>query len=428
MSEEPRNRVLGIEIQHIFVSEISSQVSLAADNARRLLASINFNLESRGNKQALLARFNVRDAILNAPASIRQALVNAGFGLNTQNSFNNPNAHPEYSVFNIEALNRLSQQADEGNWTQDARQRAVFDLHRFMSSVNDSGFPPVQGTSKAQFDQAWAAWRQDSNGEFRNYAALNAQDAQAIDSFISSFDATPIDVKADGTSTGDNRQLRAEAAEALYDAAQSVLTPEELANARKNLDRGNVTAALTSIVSSLQRRSFTPVLGHQIAAENAAASLLPELPDGIDFEGLTDTLVSVFETVIPYANAFTARLSDLGDDLIATMGKSVNAMLVGLGGNAIGDIVEFLNVAYEPIKKGFQTGDWSDFGEVVLQHGVGAAISAVLVIGIYGDSAFNKCRPHACSTKMLATTVDFRSQSHGRTSIEFARKHFSIAV
>jgi len=87
------------------------------------------------------------------------------------------------------------------------------------------------------------------------------------------------------------------------------------------------------------------------------------------------------ETIAPYADSMADSVADLGEGLIETIGKSINSMLVGLGGNAIGDIVEFLNVAYEPIKKGFRTGDWSDFGETVAQYGVAAAVSAVLVIG-----------------------------------------------
>ncbi|MDZ4308260.1 hypothetical protein [Allopontixanthobacter sp.] len=57
MTEDPRNRILGVETQHIFVSEIAN--SPAAENARALLASINFNLESSSNKVVLLARTNV---------------------------------------------------------------------------------------------------------------------------------------------------------------------------------------------------------------------------------------------------------------------------------------------------------------------------------------------------------------------------------
>ena len=63
------------------------------------------------------------------------------------------------------------------------------------------------------------------------------------------------------------------------------------------------------------------------------------------------------------------------------MAKSTNAIVVGVGGHFIGDAVEFLNVAYPAIKKGFQTNDWSDLGEAVVQHGIAAVVSALLVTG-----------------------------------------------
>tara|TARA_B100001179_G_scaffold229388_1_gene215026 strand:- start:655 stop:801 length:147 start_codon:yes stop_codon:yes gene_type:complete len=46
MSEEPRNRVLGVEIQQIFVCQIKSSPDAA--EAYALLRSINFDLELRG--------------------------------------------------------------------------------------------------------------------------------------------------------------------------------------------------------------------------------------------------------------------------------------------------------------------------------------------------------------------------------------------
>ncbi|MGL5838596.1 MAG: hypothetical protein ACRCY3_08865, partial [Sphingorhabdus sp.] len=371
MSEDPRNRILGVEVQHIFVSEIANSDSAARGYA--LLQSINFNLESRSNKVALLARNNVRDAILNAPNAVQEVFIDAGFGWNTQNSFNNPNAHPEYNAFNIEALNELARDADAFGWDRQAKERAVFDLHRFMASINDSGFPPVQGSTQAAFDQAWAAWRGN-----RNYASLSAADAQAIDTYSSSFIIT----------AATNTEVRADAAQALYDAAADILTDDERSYAQTHLQKGNITAAFTALIYDLQSRSSSPVVGVEVAAEGWAAKLSAIIPDFIDFDALYDKLKSIFGTVAGYADSLADSVSALGDDLIASMGKSVNAMLVGLGGNAIGDFVEFLNMAYEPIKKGFKTGDWSDFGATVAQYGVAAAVSAVLVIGSVAVASF----------------------------------------
>ena len=64
MSEDPRNRVLGVEIQQIFVCKIKSSPDAA--EAYPLFQSINFDLASRGNKQAL---------------------IDADFGWNTQSSY-----------------------------------------------------------------------------------------------------------------------------------------------------------------------------------------------------------------------------------------------------------------------------------------------------------------------------------------------------
>lgn len=71
--DDPRNRRLGVEAQHIFVSEIARNDTAAKGFA--LLQSINFNLESRSNKVVLLARPNVRDAILNAPDAIQEVFI-----------------------------------------------------------------------------------------------------------------------------------------------------------------------------------------------------------------------------------------------------------------------------------------------------------------------------------------------------------------
>ena len=75
MSQDPRNRILGVEVQHIFVTAIETRISDEADRARAFLQSIGFDLESRSNKVALLARVNVRDAILNAPDEVQQVHV-----------------------------------------------------------------------------------------------------------------------------------------------------------------------------------------------------------------------------------------------------------------------------------------------------------------------------------------------------------------
>ena len=95
MSDISRYVNLRFEIQHLFPSEIRSNTSDAnAVRANQFLVDVGFDLESRGNKMALLATPAMRDALLNAPEAVQQAFRDAGFGFNTQNSYRNPNAHP----------------------------------------------------------------------------------------------------------------------------------------------------------------------------------------------------------------------------------------------------------------------------------------------------------------------------------------------
>ena len=70
MSTLQRKRWLRFEIQHIFVSELGK--GDFSKPARDLLAEVGFNLESRGNKMALLSSPESRDAIRNAPQNVQQ--------------------------------------------------------------------------------------------------------------------------------------------------------------------------------------------------------------------------------------------------------------------------------------------------------------------------------------------------------------------
>ena len=96
---------------------------------------------------------------------------------------------------------------------------------------------------------------------------------------------------------------------------------------------------------------------------------------------------ALFKKIGLYADKFAANIKAFGETALGSAAKSVNAMLVGLGGHAIGDIAEFLNMSYEPIKKGFQTGDWSDLGRTAIQYGASAVVSAVLVVGSIAATA-----------------------------------------
>lgn len=369
MTDGTRYINLRFEIQHLFPSEIGK--ADAAVDARRLLNSINFDLELRGNKMALLASPAMRDALRNAPESVQQAFTDAGFGWNTQKSLGNPNAHPEYNEFIIATLGALSNEADIADWDTTARERAVFDFHRYITQINFEGFPPVQGTSAQVFAEGWALFRGG-----KDYSDVSTYDESVIDAYKNSYDVTLID-----QGTGDNTQMRREVGENLFSGLVGDLTGEELANAQKNLDAGNVTQAVSSLIHDAQLRSSTPVIGNTVAAEGWAAKLWPELSEYFDFDDLIGKIEGVFDYIASVGDVLGEKISDLGKFVFDAAGKAVNSILVGVGGGLIGDVVEFLNAVYEPFKKAISTGDWGEVWTVVGQYGVAAVFSGLLVAG-----------------------------------------------
>jgi hypothetical protein len=60
-------RQLNWQVQHIFVRELAVLGTDEAIQARRMLASAGFNLESIGNKMGLLVSPQMRDSIKSAP-------------------------------------------------------------------------------------------------------------------------------------------------------------------------------------------------------------------------------------------------------------------------------------------------------------------------------------------------------------------------
>ena len=203
MNDLVRYIKLRFEIQHLFPSGVTKGTNDSARAAQRLLKSVKFDFESIGNKMALLASSDMHDALRNTPPSVQQAFVDARFGWNTQNSVVNspggppsPAAHPEYNRFVIDVLSQLSRDAHQFKWDTTARERAVFDFHRYVAKINFEGIPPVQGTLSETFTRGWEAFR-----EGRDYAALNIDGAQAIDDVKSAFDIDTID-KGTGKNEG----------------------------------------------------------------------------------------------------------------------------------------------------------------------------------------------------------------------------------
>ncbi|MEM8750673.1 MAG: calcium-binding protein, partial [Pseudomonadota bacterium] len=393
-----RGRLFGAEAQHMIPLQVLSDDRVK--DGRALLDSIGFNLEWRANKKLLFISDRTRDAILAAPEAVQAVFKNAGFGFNTHDS--ERGNHTGYNDFVVVALNDLSADAEDKNWDATTRERAVFDFLRFLDDVNTNGLPPVYGTDQGAFLVAWDDFKQLDYGKISDNFAV-----EAIDQFKNTADSNGGLVAVDDGSQF-NSSFRYEEVNKLLAGARDVLSDAEIANAESlfakatdsGSNSGHATAASISLIHDLQKRSANPVNGIEAVAEYLAAKGYGDMVilSGTDvsapgssasfLQGLYSKLLAVFSKINEYRSAFADTLNEFDRSTLGDMAKSVNAMLVGVGGSLVGDAVEFLNVAYEPIKKGLQTNDWSDFSDVVVQYGAAAALSAVVVISAVTAATF----------------------------------------
>ncbi len=375
---DPENgRLFGAETQHMIPMAIKTDPR--ALDGRLLLQGIGFDLEARANKKLLLVNPSTRDAILAAPQSVQNVFRKAGFGFNTHDS--RQGNHAGYTEFSITALNQLALDANNKQWDNAARERAVFDFVRFMDYVNGDGHPPVYGTGEQGFLAAWNDFKSP------DYAKLDPDKFRAIDAFKAAADMTPVDAASNR-----NSEFRYLCISRLLDEARSILTPGEIESAFKLLaeasagggNPGHASAALVSLIHDLAARSATPNTSLEAFAENTAAKFYDfahAKNGGIQLGALIDTVTGVLNELKKHGGRLEDSLKSLGEGAIGAMGKSLHSMLVGLSGSAIGDMVEFLNIAYEPLKKGLKTGDWSDMRDAMVKYGAAAIVGAVLVIG-----------------------------------------------
>lgn len=130
-----------------------------------------------------------------------------------------------------------------------------------------------------------------------------------------------------------------------------------------------------TIQSSLKSRLASSVANF-IASDEGSVSIgsFDDFMSSIDKHG--DLISGLFTS-----GKMPGSLSELGTAVSNAIASNIGNMIVGAGGGAIGDAVEFLNASYESIKTGITTGDWSDFQQNVATYGVAAAVSAVIAAG-----------------------------------------------
>ena len=356
-------RIFGFEIQHIFPTAILTENTPEAMAARALLADIGFNTESRGNKIGELITPETAAAILNGSQAAQQALLDAGFGLNWHDS-RTMAGHPGYNQFIIQSLSDIATQAKMSGWDVQAEKLAVFDLFSYISKINKDGSIPIDSPATA-FEPGWMAW---SGG--KDYAALTPEQTAPIETVINSFITT----------TESNTNVRSEVISNLISKSASVLNSQQLAEANDLFNQGLIKETAISLIHDLQLPSSTPVNSIRSVAEYLSALLVGKL-NTLDINAIADDLTSAFNTISKYASDFAANFEAYGKAAFDDAIRSLNFSLKAVGINEIANAVVFLDQAYDSIKKGFQTGDWSDFANNVVTFGVGAVVGAVLIAG-----------------------------------------------
>ncbi|NJO32016.1 MAG: hypothetical protein HC869_01655 [Rhodospirillales bacterium] len=293
--------------------------------------------------------------------------------------------------------------------TVDAIVSAIVDLHLFASEITKGAISGIGLESEiGALDSAWSSFSD----------SITAADRLAHETFLTAHQDTPSHALLG------NMELRVPLQFAALDAqfAAGAITPEQYSFFNSSLQAkvdalisvaanpnglpienlmpqlgalsgqissiGVQVSAIASINSGIPLSStmqFTNVAAQSFAsipAANLAQAFGPGVFD-VDaaFNQVMDSAMSFANSMSQIGSQLPSNLSGLSPNALAHMANSFSSMTVGIGGGVLGDTAEFLNLSYDAIKKGFSTGDWSDFGDAVAQYGAALVVSAV-VIGV----------------------------------------------
>uniref|UniRef100_UPI0027397D79 calcium-binding protein n=1 Tax=Ruegeria sp. HKCCD8929 TaxID=2683006 RepID=UPI0027397D79 len=385
------------EIHHIFPVELFKDLTIQAE-LKKLFPNDppTFFRDAQSNTIALFSDPQtaalVRSGIINGGDT--NPFVQAGFGGSHHNG-----SHPAYNSFAIEALKDILTNPDP-NVSASDKIDAFYDLHRFLKNVSegtvshDGTTLTVGGKATAEnaalLENAWSEHKADPN----NQAALS--------DYKSNFNLTQLD-----TNTSYNTQAALKTADSLLAVATANgnLEPDRVDHFQSQLDsiRGSVddgsqsySGTIRSIVYAMNHEigkntgigdtnsigsqfsnAYAQVVSHggTFAADESGAISLPDFNRGLT------AISNLSNTLSQHAHALPENLTSLGDNVMAHMTKSFSNVLVGIGGGVVGDVAEFLNLSYDSIKKGLNTGDWSDFHGNIAQFGLALVVSAAMITG-----------------------------------------------
>jgi hypothetical protein len=385
--------VLAFEIEHLL------SVALFDDpEVQPILEKYGFRQQHRANQVALFSHPEIVAALQNAPQAVKNFFMKAGWGLNRHDQTNFPD------TFQVGKFNFLKNQILDivkigANET--AIRYALFELFDWtkklaLGEIRDAAgkVVPVQGAS-----DIYSSLFDDTKVGIKGFATgSNAAGAiqPYLDNLIKEMNKPDIVDKSHDS----NEPMRKEAVKALADAAladgtisasqhRDVLKIIGLSKVGQGIGPAAAGAIVLGadlntkfkLVPALEGIIEQVVINFRAFLADESGSLTIPLPTEEEFLALREKIRGVFEVIGKHAGSMASSLSDYHKTVIEAMSSSTKYMIGGLGGGLLGDTVEFLNMAYDPIKKGFKEGDWSDFGLVTANYGVAAAYSAVLVIG-----------------------------------------------
>ncbi|WP_133251511.1 calcium-binding protein [Zavarzinia aquatilis] len=355
-------------------------------------------LDANGNKIALFTDPAAAAQVLQSYLNGDSRLADAGFGGGLHPS----GSHQGYNGFIREQISAIIDDASLGK-TQ--KQNALWNLHEFATRVSmgtmtyKGNLMPISGKLDyaATLKEAYALFKDG------NYNGHNDPLKVFVPSFEqgghqSNFDATLTDA-----GSGSNSEARLDAIESLVETTHAA---GDLPEAKYNKYAADI-AEVRGLIADGQRDSLdvrqkVAALGRaatydagkhgdvfpnhidydstRVALENAVAqhALDTPLPNHLDPDRTMDALVENISRMERYDGDLPQHLGDFSPQVRADIHAGFNHILTGVGGGFIGDVGEFLNVSYDSLKKGINTGDWSDFRQNVINYGASAVLSAGL--------------------------------------------------
>ncbi|PDS74837.1 calcium-binding protein, partial [Rhizobium sp. L43] len=372
------------QIHHIFPVELLLDPTIA-ERLASLLAETNFTMDMAGNEIALFS--DPQDA-----AYVRALTGVDGKNIYYESGFGSSlhiGSHPGYTQFLILEIDTILDSSASPQ-TQLAK---VYKLHFFARQLSQ-GLVTIEGQTLGVMGTTEYAANLASA-----YDSWTVTDT-SLEAYITGLDRTLTDVGVDH-----NLQARLDAVTSLinhaHDAGHLTIDQYNIAISRistvqlglsesggyQNDLSGQIEAnkAITqiSIVANFEVKNN---LGSDVSIKEFLSYYITNFAvsedgylDANQFDKAMADISNFSNLLAGVSDRLPGDLSHLDQATIDRMAAILDSKLVGLGGGLLGDTVEFLNLSYDAIKTGIQTGDWSDLVGVIANYGVSAALSAVAI-------------------------------------------------